>query len=180
MTRIIITLLTAFTLASCINENEVQTITANNYQIELPAYLNKAYSLNDDASLQYMNMWREFYVIVIDETKAEMHAAIDENQLSYVYSKDLNGYSSLLLDSFNDFKGRPNHTPLTTTTINGMQTQLTSISDYVDGIGIYYKIGYFESENNYYQVCTWTLKEYKAKYDAKMDKIIHSFKELNN
>jgi hypothetical protein len=41
-----------------------------------------------------------FYVIVIDESKSEMQKALVDNNLTDVYANNIEGYSSLILDNF--------------------------------------------------------------------------------
>jgi hypothetical protein len=50
-------------------EVELQQITGGDYSLGIPTYMTKATTLNDEASLQFQNLFKETYVIVIDENK---------------------------------------------------------------------------------------------------------------
>ncbi|HRW22364.1 MAG TPA: hypothetical protein P5509_10350, partial [Bacteroidales bacterium] len=64
------------------NQNSFNTIQINNlYSIDVPDFLVKTNSLNDEASLQYENTAKEYYVIVIDEAKHDFLEALN-NELN--------------------------------------------------------------------------------------------------
>ena len=101
MKKTTLILLTILTLISCETGDKEQNITiGDKYSISIPSFLTKVNNLNDDASLQYQHAWKEFYVIVIDETIEEMQKALEENQLTDIYNNDIKGYSDLLVNVF--------------------------------------------------------------------------------
>ena len=61
-------------LLSCSKEEEFKKIEVKNYALQLPSYLSKTNDLNEDASLQYQNPFRELYIIVIDESKTSNYS----------------------------------------------------------------------------------------------------------
>ena len=102
MKRLNILILTILFITSCQTGDTERLVTIENkYSILLPSFLVKASTtLNADASLQYLHTWKEFYVIVIDESKSEMQKALTDNNLTDKYSNDIKGYSDLLLNGF--------------------------------------------------------------------------------
>src|SRR5688572_26412269 len=60
-------------------KTELETVTVEgNYSMGVPKFMTQAKSLNDEASLQYQNIFKETYVIVIDENKQEFIDAYQE------------------------------------------------------------------------------------------------------
>jgi hypothetical protein len=160
---------------SCAKENELKTIKKKDFSLEIPASLSEAKDLNDDADLQYDNLFDELYVIVIEEDKKDLKTQLGSD---FEYPDTIEGYCELLkmnmevLDKL-DFSKMP------TRQINGMKAKTFAVETKVDNIDIYYEFGYFESKNKYYQVMTWTLLDKKTEHSSKMQKMINSFKELN-
>src|SRR5699024_11005273 len=132
----------------------------------------------EDASLQYLHTWKEFYVIVIDESKSEMQKALIDNNLTDVYSNNIKGYSDLLLDGFEEEISIYNKSDITDTQINKMPARLLSISGRTEGLDVYYSLAFVEGKERYYQIMAWTLSNKESKYKAKMKKIMYSLKEL--
>lgn len=171
-------ILPAFVFLSC-NDNATQSVVIDNkYAMEIPSSMNKVQNLNDDASLQYMNGLNELYIIVIDEPKEDINTAIDEAGLNDVYSKDLKGYARLLQDGLDEVAKVKSKSDLKLVNINSLNAMLTEVEAVIDGLDIYYHFAYIAGKERYYQIMTWTLLDRKEKHREKMEKMIHSFKEL--
>ena len=94
MKKFILIFLAAIFLSSCQESDEEKTISIDNkYSLTVPSHLKKRNDLNDDASFQYGNLRKELYIIVIDDAKSEVYEALDENDLSHYYSKDIHGFT---------------------------------------------------------------------------------------
>lgn len=174
-------MLTMSLLLSCdASDEEQRVIVKNKYSLSIPAFLTKVSNLNNDASLQYQHAWKEFYVITIDEPKAEIKKTLEENDLTDIYSNDINGYTKLMLDVFKESLLNPYQSELVDTTINQMPAKLTTLSGTVEGINAFYSIGIYEGKDNYYQVVSWTLSSKKYIYQNKMTKILYSLQEFKH
>ncbi len=180
MHKTIYFLFTVFFLTSC-QPSETETINVEDkYSITIPAFLSKSSILNSDASLQYQHIFKEFYVIVIDETKEEFLQAINENELTEPYSSDLNGYTKLLMDSFENSINTYQKAEFNDTIINGVNAKLTSITGKSEGVDAYFMLAFLEGDKRFYQIMTWTLSNRKYTYNDMMKKLIYSFKELQS
>lgn len=165
-----------FLLQSCNQTQEVKI--KNHYSMELPSSMETYKDLHPLASLQYKEKLGELYVIVIDEKKQEMHDALEMNGLSEIYSNDVEGYATLLVDDIKTRIKVKSSTPLKKEKINGLDARTFEVNATVDNMDIYYNIAYIEGAKTYYQILTWSSISEKSKYMAEMKKIIHSFKEL--
>ncbi len=178
MKKIIFLCLLAF-IFSCGSSDEVETVTiAHKYSIELPTFLSKGTGLQDDASLQYQNLLREFYVVVVDEPKF----GLSEILMNAGYTPDLQGYFNILTA---DIEGTMENTEIESVKdiqINGLKAKTFSMTGTIpeNNIDVFYKMAYIEGEDSFYQIVTWTMKKNKDKYAPQMDKLIRSFKEIGN
>ena len=179
MKKTLIVLLFTFVAVSCQTENTYQTIKIKKqYSMELPAFLEKTTELNTEASLQYQNVFKELYVIVIDEPKQGFINTMAKQKSGI--TADFNGFSDIALENLKasltnfDFSGIEN------IIVNGLEARSFSISGTVEGIDVYYKAAHIATATDFYQVLTWTLVDKKEKYDAEMNKIIASFKSLKS
>jgi hypothetical protein len=163
--------------ASCKEANQTVKID-NRYSLELPPFLEKATDLHAEASLQYKNELREFYVIVIDEPIAEFNAALGaDNELGATGSLD--GYAKLgvaFMQQSAKFDAAPNLVPAK---INGFPAKTLNVTGKINNIDIYWKEAYIQGKNTYYQVIVWTLANKKEAHENEMQEVINSFKEYD-
>ncbi|MCC8188991.1 MAG: hypothetical protein LIP08_16235 [Bacteroides sp.] len=148
------------------------------YSISLPGYLSETKDLNEDASLQYQNLGKEFYVIVIDDLKSDMQDILEEYELLEIYPNDLEGYSNLIWDGFEEDMDIQKITDPTDDRINGMSVKYRKINAVTEGMDVFYYFVIVEGKERFYQILTWTLTERQRKYEEEMKHIIYSFKEL--
>ena len=176
MKKITLLLLFALSLifAGC-ESNKKQTVKINGqYMVELPGFLSETTELNDDASLQYANELREFYVAVIDEPKKDF----DEYMDGIGEKSGLEGFSEFLIDDFSE-NSEMKKPELKKITFNNLNAYTANLTNMVNGYSTFWKISYIEGAESYYQLFTWTLEKNKDKYAEEMNKIHNSFKEIS-
>lgn len=179
MKKVLVIMFVSVGLISCDKEVKNQTVTIDNkYSMELPDYLTKSTSLNADASLQYMNGMKELYIAVIDEPISDFNEALELNHLTEDYKNDLNGYSSLILDTFKDNVDVTYISDPKETTINGLSAILFTVKAIISGYTAYYHFAYIQGKENYYQILTWTLDSKERQHKKNMEAMINSFKEI--
>jgi hypothetical protein len=165
-------------LYSCTNSFEKETINIKNqYSIELPKFLSKSKTLNTQASLQYQNLLREFYVIVIDESKDDVHDIVNNDENLFHISTDFDGYKRLITENANLTINFNQINVEKTNRVNTMLAHIQSMEGEIEDYKIYYKLALIEGKKHYYQIFVWTLYNNKKEYDHLMDDIINSFKE---
>lgn len=173
MKKIFTLLFVATALFAC-NSDKIETVSIKNqYSVDLPSFLSKATTLHEDASLQYQNAMREFYVVVIDETKQEFHSAVQETD----FTADLSGYAQVLRTSLEQSMSDGKFSTVTDTQINGLKAKTFTFEGTMEGLPIYYSVAYIEGKDHYYQIVSWTLQKSKDKYQEQMKAIASSFKE---
>ena len=168
----------ALLFVSCASEEGVQTVTVDNlYSLTIPAFLSEGSDLHEDASLQYQHIFKEFYVIVIDESKAELQELMEFNELADYYDIDLDGYTDLIGDGLYESLINATQTDFVEDNVNGMPARFSTIDGTIDGVDIYYEYGIYEGAETWYQVIVWTLSDRQDKYKDEMKAILKSLKE---
>lgn len=166
-------------LVACGPQKGNETVVINDlYSMEIPNALNPTTDLNEDASLQYQNVFKELYVIVIDETASEFKDALVENGIDSLYTNDLYGYSDLLMTGVNMELGNGRSPEFVDKNINGLEARVVDLDAVYDGLDIFYKFAFFQGKEHYYQIMTWCLAERKYVHQQDMDDMINSFREL--
>jgi len=115
--------------------------------------------------------------MVIDEPKQITNTFIKDNT---DFTPNLDGYSQLIKSGLQTSVTNPIFSQIERKQINGLKSNLISLSGKVENYDIYYEFAHVEGKNHYYQVFVWTSLEKKDKLSAKMKKIINSFKEIKS
>ncbi|MCD8080434.1 MAG: hypothetical protein LUF04_08500 [Bacteroides sp.] len=159
MKKTVLPFLVLLLSVGCQSDKTREVIVEDMYSISLPGYLSEANDLNEDASLQYQNMWKEFYVIVIDDLKSEMQDILEEHELLEIYPNDLEGYSDLIWDGFEEDMDVQKITDPMDDMINGRPVKYRKINAVVEGVDVFYYFAIVEGKDRFYQILTWTLTE---------------------
>lgn len=170
--------ITLFASACDLNQKEKTVAVKNKFSLSVPASFSKQQGLHEDASLQYGNLLNEFYVIVIDEPKAEFHRALEENGLSASYSSNINGYADVLVARYDETFENLNRSDIMDTLINAMPAKMLTLSGRIENMNLFYTVAFVEGKDNYYQILTWTLANRKSRYSDVMKRLVCSLKEL--
>ncbi|PZR21582.1 MAG: hypothetical protein DI539_07650 [Flavobacterium psychrophilum] len=173
---VLVLLLSTVFFISC----EQTTTTAhvgNRYTLELPNHFIRTGDINKDASVQYENRVKNIFVIGIDETKDVVSADIAKKKLSDTYPSTLEGYSQLILDGMETSIAKKQLPPFEETKIGGLKARIISFEGVSSGNRVYWKIGFIEGPNRFYQIMVWTDAENRSSYEKEMAGIINSFKQ---
>jgi hypothetical protein len=162
---------------SCAKENGIKTIKNKDFSLDIPASLSEATGLNDDADLQYDNVFDELYVIVIGENKKDFKTQLGSE---LAFPDNIDGYLELLKNNMGETLKNVDFSKVHTHQINGMKAKTFAFEANIENNDIYYEFGVFEGKTKYYQVMTWTLLDKKAEHSLIMQKMINSFKELKS
>lgn len=179
-----------FSLASCLNfskkeesvaDTEFKTVKAGTeYSLDIPSHMREAKNLNDVASLQYQNIFKEMYVVVIDEDKQEfIDTFIDVGEYDTTKSV-VENYRLVQLESFGESIEFISQPEPKATKVNELDAQQAQFDGKVEGVNaeIAYFITYVEGKDKMYMIMSWTLKSNKEKYSKILQAINGSFKLL--
>jgi hypothetical protein len=180
MSKLYPLLLLLSTLASCTPQDTTQTIKVEGrYSIDLPSSFTKTAGLNNDASLQYQDISKELYIIVIDEPKSVMEEILTAHDLESDYTQDLEGYSQLIIDGMDPSITIDSISDFREGKINNLRSRELFMQGVTGGYRIYWKFAFVEGKNRYYQIMVWTLADNKAEHEGTLQNIISSFHEMD-
>ena len=166
----VITILLIFTLFSCSTTSEPQLISINDiYQIEVPADMSPT-DINDEASLQYANLFKEKYLMIIHEDKNEFTEFVKPIEVDKVIEK----FTDLVVQGYE--QSFNNEAYVYDISFNGLIGKKVEIDGVFEDIPIAWHAVLIEGEENLYQICFWTLKSRENKH---MEQLFNSAKTFN-
>ncbi len=167
-------------LDKAIAENNEIKVDSGGYKISIPKHMTVSTELNDDASLQYQDIYKELYVIVIDEPKTDFIKTFSDPELNEYNDKltPEKNYRMVQMKSMKEKMTMKNEPGIKKQTINGLDAEVVDFTGTVEGVesDIYYKLAFVEGTKNLYMIMTWTLDSDKNKNSEEMDQMIQSFK----
>ena len=148
--------------------------------------MKKISGLNEDASMQYANLYRGVYFIVIHENKKEIIDGLKEFGMYNEYDSPLSNYTSFMLETYQDEEAIGVMRGLEKEKFFAEQNPGEIISfeaNYYDeetaeDMVIYYCMSFIVGEHNFYQIMGWTDVKNKQKYQDDLRSLVFSFREL--
>jgi hypothetical protein len=150
------------------------------YQLDVPKYMKEMPSLHPEASLEYANIYKEAYVIVIHEDKEEfidVFTEIDEydTNLSVVENyKEVQ--KKLFAESIASIKTEDYEL----TNINGHNARQIKVFGKVDGLDVSYVVAFIEGDENIYMIMNWTIDNRFKRFKDTFEYINSTFKIPDN
>lgn len=161
-----------------IEPEDFNTVVINNdYSVGIPKFMRATTGLNEEASLQYQNMFKETYVIVIDEQKVEFVDILKEMG-QYDESKSLiQNYRDIQLQLLAGTMQFSNESEPKSLKINGLDAEMVTVDAMVDGIdeGISYFLTFLDGSDKVYMMMAWTLQSKKEDYRETYGAIAETF-----
>lgn len=166
------------TTAGVSSTNFTLVNTNDLYQVALPDFMSEATNLSDDAALQYQNVFKEFYVVILDEPLLDFKESFQgldmyNDSLSVIDNYTEVQYSSIVedLDITSDVIRK-------SVKINGLPARIIEFDAKVDDIDvpITYYYTFFEGKENVYLMLAWSLQTRRKKYQTLFEKISRSFR----
>ena len=166
----IIIIFLIFTLLGC-TTSEPQLISVDNiYQIELPGDMSPmTIEINEDASLQYANLFKEKYIMIIHEEKSEINEA-------FQYTIDLQEFTNIIVQGYEESANSVVN--ISDISIDGFIGNMVKMDGEMDGINITWHAILIESKSYFYQICFWTLTSRKNKHMEGLFNSAKTFHEL--
>lgn len=179
MRKIFVFIILLMMFCACTDSDKTQEVKIENrYVMVLPAFLKATEDLNDDASLQYANTSKEFYIMVIDEDKDELNVALLESGSVDSTSMNLDGFCNVILNAYKQNVKILKESELEDLQINGLKAKKIVIESANDNTDVFVEYAFIEGKKDYYQIFVWTLLSQKDKYRKQIEDAIASFREL--
>lgn len=152
------------------------------YSMEVPEFMTEVTTLNDEASFQSQNIYKETYIIVIDEPTDEFISIFKslegyDESLSVVENYRTVQTNFISEDMQIDVMSEPKSLK-----INGLDAEQIEIEGSVPGLDakLYYLYTFVEGKDNVYMVMAWTLNSRKDKYTDVLEEMSNSIKLIEN
>lgn len=152
-------------------------IRVSDYELSVPSYMKEG-DLNEDASLQFQNIFRETYVIVIDEGKQEIRDVyLSLNEYDTTRSA-VDNYTNIQLSLLHESMAIDSLSEIQSLTVNNLEARQVELIARVEGVSkdIYYLLTFVEGDSNVYMIMSWTLADRKEKYSNTFKKMAKTFK----
>jgi len=119
------------------------------YNIEIPEYMDRVYDLNSVASLQYMNTSKPAYVIVIEDSKAEL-------KYFDIFFAGARDFLTEFLDSYNLDAENRELSPIIDFTVGGINYSQVKMTWSEEVNNLFMLITVIETATHYYKILSWT------------------------
>jgi hypothetical protein len=152
---------------------DLKKINVNDeYALSVPKYMTEMKSLHEDASFQYANIFKETYIVIIDESKEEFINTFKELEIYNDSLTPLENYANFQLKSFKESIGALEIKKIESN-IKKLPSEIHQFNGLVEGIDIAYLVSFVEADKKMYMLMSWTMKNRYSKY-KKTFKLIHS------
>lgn len=127
------------------------------YIIRLPKYMTKAKNLSEDASLQYQNIFKETYTVVIDESKERFINTFMELSLYDTTLSISENYRDVQLGSIEENMGVTWKSTPVAIKIGKLDAHQIEIDGNVEDVEeeISYLFTFIEGKDNVYMIMSW-------------------------
>lgn len=150
------------------------------YSISVPKDMKPTDYLNDEASLQYFNIYKEQYMIVIDESKSEFLEAFKSFDEYDDDKSVVENYATAQLSFFKEEMTFRKESGLLPMMINGRPAlRKTAIAD-MEGVPepISYQFAFIEGKKNLYLIMAWTTEDKTRDFFEEQMFMFKSMREL--
>lgn len=134
-------------------------------EIKVPSHMSEANDLNTQAILQASNPKREIYVMVIDDSTKD-----------FSKSTTIDKYATMLQDDVKKRLQDAEFSSVSSSTIGDLDSREFDATGGMGAVQGKFKYAIVKTDDNFYQIISWTLP---TKYDenkAEMEAIVKSFK----
>jgi hypothetical protein len=179
----------SFTLSSCFlptgkesktkGDSELLDVKINNeYSMGVPTYMTKTTSLHEEAGLQFQNVFKEAYVIVIDEDKENFIKTFKDLGTYDSTLSVLSNYADIQVQSTSSRMNVTGKNELSTLKFNDLNASAIELDATVEGVSvpITYFLTFIEGNKKMYMVMAWTLKDNKDKQRGSFTDMVKTFK----
>jgi hypothetical protein len=156
----------------------IPVIINNEYSLDVPSFMTKTTSLNDVASLQFQNLFKEAYVIVIDEDKQEfLDALVEAERYDSAVSLVAN-YADTQVQLISAGVNVTSRRDPKSVRINGLNAKITEMDAEVEGVEapVTYFMTFLESREKLYMIMAWTIKNKKETHRETFEKMARTFR----
>ena len=167
-------------LAQVPDNSSIEESEKGNFTLRIPNDLTITDDLNDDASLQYSNLYKEQYVIGLETDKHDFIELLKANNIDASEDSLAPALMDIQLNALYEDLEVIKQSERIHTVVNEMTTEMVAIDAKFDGIDedISYWIACYTGNRNMFTVMVWTIKNDKNSFEKEANAILKSMEEV--
>lgn len=146
------------------------------YQLDVPKYMKEMSSLHPEASLEYANVYKDVYTVVINEEKEQFITLFKELEEYDLGLSSIENYANAQKKMYSERLSESKIQDYGLIEINGYPARQIKMSGVVEGIKISYVIAFIEGIDNIFMIMNWTSDAQFDKYETMFEFINGTFK----
>lgn len=153
-----------------------QTISVDSlYSLDVPKYMKEMGSLHPEASLQYANIYKETYTVVLHENKEDFIEIFKELEAYDSRLSTIENYVIVQKKMFNESLEGLKIQDYGLININSYPARQVKMLGVVDGIKAQYIVAFIEGTENIFMLMNWTVKDRMQRYENTFEYINNTF-----
>lgn len=162
-----------------LSEKDFNKIKINDsFDISVPKYMKKMDNLNEDASLQYANIYKEAYVVVTVEDKNEFEKTFKSYKEYDTIKSLIDNYKDARIKMFKEIMKIDEIEHYGLKDINDYNARQFKIKGTIDKIDIFYLMAIVETDKDLYLIMNWTLLDRLKKFESTFEIMTASFNKI--
>lgn len=160
-------------------EKDFNKIKINDsFDISVPKYMKKMDNLNEDASLQYANLYKEAYVVVTVEDKNVFKKTFKSYKEYDTIKSLIDNYKEVRVKMFKEIMKVDKIEHYSLQDINGYNARQFKIEGTIDNVDIFYLMAVVETDEDLYLVMNWTLLDRSKRFENTFETMTTSFNKI--
>lgn len=162
-----------------VSQHNFNTVAVDSmYRLDVPKYMKKLENLHPEASLQYANIYKEAYTVVIHESKdefVEIFTELDE------YNSELSPVENYVIVQKKMFEETISSLRIQDyglIEINNLPARQIKVFGVIDNINFAYLVAFIEGDDNIYMIMNWTTDDRFKRFENTFEYINGTFKLL--
>lgn len=150
------------------------------YALKVPNYMSPTDDLSEEASLQYQNIIRDVYLMVIDENTAEFEDIFIELDMLDSNLTTLQNYADLQKMSIAETMNVTHESEMRPLNINGYEAVMVQVEGGVPEVNtdVTYLLTVLQGKTNLYSILYWTTKENAVNVLPHFEQSVRTFEDL--
>ncbi|WP_343798081.1 hypothetical protein [Gaetbulibacter jejuensis] len=159
--------------------NYVTVGVDGSFQVDLPRHMKSTSELNDEAVLQYANIFKDTYFIVIQENKSEYVELFKQFGEYNTELSVIENYKNSQKELFKEGIVNARIQEYGLNSINNYAARQLKVLGEVDGTQIAYVVAFIEGDDDIFMLMNWTAKEKFNKFENSFEYINGTFKLMD-
>lgn len=153
-----------------------------NYSIKVPNFMETTNELGEETSFQYMNMFSECYLVMIEENVEEVEPLFIMETLADSTKLFIDHYTDFQVETITSAMMSSEVSEIKDINIDGHDARLFDIQGSIEGVteDIAYLVAIVHGPTNIYMISSWTLKNKRMVNFPHFEQSIRSFQILES